>query len=155
MKNQTYNPHRSRWVCKLTLSAALALLTATLGTTARAQLTSIAEGQPSQDLLSVIASDQTGNLKDVFCIDNTTEIINGVTVKFSCNVSSSWTVVDAGGTGLLPFSPLAGYSDPARPASLGGPFGHFFYVDNAHHLHQILTPNIPGLAPGDEPNTDL
>jgi hypothetical protein len=81
MKSQAYNPQRSRWIGKLTLSAAFALLTATLGTTARAQLTSTREGQPSQDLLSVSAIASDNHLFNIFCIDNIHENANGVPIS--------------------------------------------------------------------------
>lgn len=149
------NRQASPWTGKLALWAALALFISMLATTAHAQMTSIAEGQPSQDLLSVIAMDQTGNLKDMFCLDNRTEIINGVTVTFSCNDNPgfNWIVSDAGAPGILPFSQVTGFLDPPPPPPIG-PFGHFFYVDTAHHLHHLLTPNIP-TSVFNEANNDL
>jgi hypothetical protein len=134
MKSQAYNPQRSRWIGKLTLSAAFALLTATLGTTARAQLTSTREGQPSQDLLSVSAIASNNHLFNVFCIDNIHENANGVPIVITCNNTFSWIGLDqttrAGGPQVSAFSPLASIDDA---------FGYrVFYADSAQNLNQML-----------------
>jgi len=138
MKNQVCNSQTSRWSTKLILWAALALLTSMLATTARAQLTSTREGQPSQDLLSVSAIASNNHLFNVVCEDNVHETVNGVPIVISCNNSVSWTALDqtqrAGGPQISAFSPLTSIDDA---------FGYrVFYVDSSQNLNQML------LAPG-------